>query len=228
MIVTIDGPAGAGKSTVARNLAQRLGFRFLDTGAMYRAVALTAVTSDIGWDQPDRLARLAEQSSIQWQGTHVLLNGDDVTEAIRSPEVTEVIHFVADNPVVRRRLVELQRQEALGGNIVTEGRDQGTVAFPDAECKIYLTATAQERARRRVAELAARGIAAVFEDVLAQQTQRDQRDKSREVGRLMRAPDAIEVVTDGMSSDEVVALLEQLVIARQPTASCSANAAEPS
>ena len=141
MIVTIDGPAGAGKSTVARALARRLGFRFLDTGAMYRAVALAGMRRGLDWDLPDDLARLARKLDIHVAGERILLDGEDVTEAVRTSEVTAVTRYAADNPQVREHLVELQRALAAADNVVTEGRDQGTVAFPDAECKIFLTAS---------------------------------------------------------------------------------------
>jgi cytidylate kinase len=211
MVVTLDGPAGAGKSSVARDLAGRLGFRFLDTGAMYRAVALAAMNRGIAWDARQDLQKLAEEVDIQLHGERVLLDGEDVSEAIRTPGVTAAIHYVADHPGVRERLVELQRQAARGGNFVTEGRDQGTVAFPDAGCKFYLTATPEERARRRWNQLQQCGEAPEYTHVLADQNLRDQRDESRPVGRLMKADDAIEVLTDGLSQTEVVDRLEEIV-----------------
>ena len=143
MIITIDGPAGAGKSTVARALARRLNFRFLDTGAMYRAVALAALRRGCDWDLPDDLARLARTLTIAVDGDRISVDGEDVSEAVRSVEVTAVTRYAADNPRVRAHLVELQRRLAGGDDIVVEGRDQGTVAFPAAECKIYLTAGAE-------------------------------------------------------------------------------------
>lgn len=210
-VVTIDGPAGAGKSTVAKALARRLGFRFLDTGAMYRAVAWAAWRGGLDWDRPDELAALARQIRISFAGERILLDGEDVSDAIRTSQVTALVRFVADNPDVRQHLVELQRAVARAGSIVTEGRDQGTVAFPNAECKIYLTATAEERARRRVRDLAERGEQPVFADILAQQARRDQEDLARPVGPLMRADDAVEIGTDGLSLEEVVERLEQVV-----------------
>ena len=153
MIVTIDGPAGAGKSTTARELAQRLGFRFLDTGAMYRAVAHAAVVRNLGWDDPQRLVELARQIDIQFQDAKVLVDGCDVSAEIRTAEITAVTHHAANNPGVREHLVGLQRVMAADDDIVTEGRDQGTVVFPHAECKIFLTASPAERARRRAEDL---------------------------------------------------------------------------
>ena len=211
MIVTIDGPAGAGKSTVARALARRLGFRFLDTGAMYRAVALAGLRRGLDWNQPDELARLARQSDLKLIGQRIYLDGEDVTETVRNSEVTAVTRYAADNVDVREHLVRLQRALAVGQDIVTEGRDQGTVAFPRAECKIFLTASAEERARRRVGDLMARGEPVTHQQVLISQRKRDQEDTSRPVGALVPAPDAIVVATDGLSLEEVVDRIEGLV-----------------
>lgn len=211
MIITIDGPAGAGKSTVARALARRLGFRFLDTGAMYRAVALAAWRRGLDWDVPDDLAKLVRKLDIQTDGEKILLDGEDVTEAVRTSEVTAVTRYAAGNPQVREFLVELQRKLAGKDNVVTEGRDQGTVAFPEAECKIFLTASPQERARRRLQDLQSQGEPVTLEQVLAAQERRDREDATRAVGPLVPAADAVEVYTDGLSLDEVVAKLESLV-----------------
>ncbi len=215
MIVTIDGPAGAGKSSVARQLARRLGFQFLDTGAMYRAVALAALRAGLGDGDADQIAELAEKLSLVFLGDRVLLNGADVTAQIRTSEVSAAVYLAADNPRVRARLVDLQRQIAGSQDTVTEGRDQGTVAFPHAECKIFLTASPEERARRRHAELTARGEKVSLAEVLAQQTERDRRDAIRPVGALVKAADAVEVLTDGLTSDEVVSRLERIVRERQ-------------
>jgi cytidylate kinase len=216
MIVAIDGPAGAGKSTISRKLAERLGFAFLDTGAMYRAVAIAALRRGLGLDDAEAIARLASQLTIDFDGVHTLLNGEDVSAAIRTTEVSAAVHLAADNVAVRHRLVEQQRRIAADRDIVTEGRDQGTVAFPQAKCKIFLTASRQERARRRFEELSVRGEAVTYEDILAQQDDRDQRDARRPVGALMKAPDAVEVCTDGLSLNQVVDRLEQIVRERVP------------
>ncbi len=204
MIVAIDGPAGAGKSSIARRLAERLGFAFLDTGAMYRAVALAALRAGLGPSDTEAIARLATELTIDFDGEHTLLDGEDVSAAIRTSEVSAAVHLAADNVAVRQRLVDLQRQIANGRDIVTEGRDQGTVAFPAAECKIFLTAGRRERARRRYEELSIRGEPISFDEVLAQQDERDRRDAARPVGALVKASDAVEVPTDDLTLDEVV------------------------
>ncbi|HEY4312793.1 MAG TPA: (d)CMP kinase [Pirellulales bacterium] len=216
MIVTIDGPAGAGKSSVARALAQRLGFAFLDTGAMYRTVALAALRQELSWDDPQALAALARASNIEVREDGTFLEGQDVSQEIRSHAVTSATHYAANNPAVRVHLVELQRQVAGRLDIVTEGRDQGTIVFPQAECKIFLDASPEERARRRQADLAARGEKLSLEEVLADQNRRDESDASREVGPLVAAVDAVHFSTDGLAAEEVVDRLEVLVRARMP------------
>jgi cytidylate kinase len=216
MIITIDGPAGAGKSTVAKLLAQRLGFFFLDTGAMYRAVALAGLRRGIDWAVPEQLAELAANVQIDLDGDRVLLDGQDVSHAIRSSQVTAVTRYVADSPQVRQLMVALQRRLAAGKNVVTEGRDQGTLVFPHAELKVFLTASPEERARRRLRDLATQGESATFEQVLQAITQRDQQDEQRPVGAMRRAPDAIELCTDGLTVEEVVDRLELLARQRFP------------
>jgi CMP/dCMP kinase len=211
MIVTIDGPAGAGKSTIARALAQRLGYRCLDTGAMYRAVALAAIQRKLDWQDAAALVKLTRQLRLDVSEDRVLLDGHDVTREIRTAEVTAATHYAANNPGVREILVELQRQAAGSDDIVTEGRDQGTVVFPQAECKIYLTASPEERARRRAQEMTARGEPTSVAEVLKRQNQRDARDAGRDVGPMVAADDAIEVPTDGLSPAQVLDQLERLV-----------------
>jgi cytidylate kinase len=211
MIVTIDGPAGAGKSTIARALARRLAFRFLDTGAMYRAVALAAIQRSLGWDALERLVELARTVRLEVSEDRVCLDGQDVTAAIRTTEVTAATHYAANNPGVREHLVQLQREAAGSDDIVTEGRDQGTVVFPQAECKIYLTASPEERARRRAHELNARGEPTSVDEVLRHQNQRDRRDANRAIGPMVAASDALEVSTDGLTPDEVLDQLEAIV-----------------
>ncbi|MBN1588545.1 MAG: (d)CMP kinase [Pirellulales bacterium] len=213
MIITIDGPAGAGKSTVARALAGRLGFQYLDTGAMYRAVALAGLRQGVDWKSRlagETLAGLARTSHIELIDDRVLLDGEDVSREIRTPRVTELTRYSADSPAVRAQLVALQRTIAAKQNVVTEGRDQGTVAFPEAECKFFLTASEKERARRRLADLRHQGETATIEEVQKAQRKRDDRDTARCVGPLVKAADAVEVVTDGMSLEQVVDRLVEL------------------
>ena len=211
MIVAIDGPAGAGKSSVSRALANALGFRFLDTGAMYRAVTWQALADGIELPDDDAVESLAQRIDLTIDGDQVTVDGCDVTDLIRSPEVTESVRHIADNVAVRIRLTELQRKAAQGVDLVTEGRDQGSTVFPDAECKIYLTASDEERARRRHLELLSRGVIVSRDEILKQQRARDRQDRCRDFGALRKADDAIEVVTDGLSSEEVVKRLEQIV-----------------
>lgn len=178
---------------------------------MYRAVALAALRRGVDLADAQAVADLARNLRIELDGPRVLLDGEDVSHAIRTAEITRLTHYAADNPAVRAHLVMLQQQAAARGNFVAEGRDQGTVAFPHAECKIFLTASPEERARRRQLDLAARGEQLSLEEVLAEQNLRDQRDASRPIGPLRPAADAIVVVTDGLSPEEVVERLEQLV-----------------
>ncbi|MEX1042632.1 MAG: (d)CMP kinase [Pirellulaceae bacterium] len=218
MIVTIDGPAGAGKSTLSRQLAAELGYVFLDTGAMYRAIALKAARLGIDWEAPQDLAEMATRTSISFEVDRVLLDGEDVTTDIRTPQVTAVTRHAANNVRVREYLVSLQRQFAQGRDLVTEGRDQGSLVFPDAECKIFLTASPEERARRRVRDLQERGEAIGWEEVLAQQTRRDLEDQQREYGGLRQGEDAITLLTDGLTPQQVLARMLEIVRSRQTPA----------
>ena len=216
MIIAIDGPAGAGKSSVAKALARRLGFVHLDTGAMYRAVALAGLRRGVDWNVPEQLAELAAALEMSVRGERIYLDGDDVTEMVRSQEVTAATRYAAGNPQIRARLVLLQREVADGKDVVTEGRDQGTVVFPAAECKIFLTASPEERARRRLLDLQQQGETATLDQILADQHRRDAEDAAREVGPLRRADDAIEVLTDGLMQEQVVSRLEAIIQARMP------------
>ncbi len=213
MVVTIDGPAGAGKSSAARTLAQRLGFAFLDTGGMYRAVAYAALDSGVDLSAGDELLRIAQSIDIESLDGKVLLNGVDVTRAVRTVLVTAATRHAADHPGVREHLVQMQRQTAEGRDLVTEGRDQSTVVFPDAECKIFLTASERVRAERRFLDLAGRGERLSLDEVLRAQHQRDEEDIHRPTGGLFKASDAIEVNTDGLSPEQVVERLMELVSA---------------
>lgn len=214
MVIAIDGPAGAGKSTVTRKLAERLGFSFLDTGAMYRAVTWAAIDRDVNFEDSDALLNLADSLDVSFDGEQVFVDGRDVSKEIRSPEVTRNIYHVADHPGIRHILVRIQREIAATGNFVCEGRDQGTVAFPDSFCKIYLNASPQFRALRRVAQLESAGQYVDYDEIVAEQNLRDQRDLNRKVGKLMRADDAVEVNTDNQSIDEVVSELERIARAK--------------
>ena len=189
---------------MARELANRLGFRFLDTGAMYRAVAWTALQDQIDLDDEAAIGKLVEAIHLEVGEGWIRINGVDVTEAIRSTDVTAAVRHVADNPTVRNYLSAEQQRLAGDGNIVTEGRDQGTFVFPKAECKIFLTATPEERARRRQEQLQRHGPAPTLSEILDQQNQRDYQDAHRPVGRLVKADDAIEIVSDGMQIDQVL------------------------
>jgi cytidylate kinase len=210
--IAIDGPAGAGKSTLARRLASRLGFLYIDTGAMYRAVALWARRAGVSWDDAHRLEQLARESRIELAPEgRVLLNGEDVSEDIRDPEISEGASRVSAIPGVRRALVEKQQQMGRDSSVVMEGRDIGTVVFPNAEVKIYLDATPEERTRRRLKDLAARGAPADFHQVLAEIQRRDQRDSTRADSPLCQAPDAIYLDSTGMNEDEVEQALLKIV-----------------
>ena len=211
MIVTIDGPAGAGKSTVTRRLAKQLEFEFLDTGAMYRAVTWYAMQHGVDLNDQHALREIAEGIKIEFDDDQVQVNGENVTLEIRQPEVTRNVVKIADAPLVREYLVQLQRRIAQTGNFVCEGRDQGTVAFPDAFCKIYLTASSQARALRRAEQMKSAKQFVDFDQIVREQELRDRQDLNRPVGRLMKANDAVEVDTDHQSLDEVVECLESIV-----------------
>lgn len=212
MIVTIDGPAGAGKSSAARLLAKRLGFHFLDTGAMYRAVVYTALQQGVDLNDADALEQVAAGLDIQLTDDAVIVNGQDVTRAIRTQAITTATRYAADHPAIRARLVELQRAAAEGQDFVTEGRDQGSIVFPTAECKVFLTAGERVRAERRYHDLISRGEDLTFQEVLEKQQERDQRDLTRPVGALIQADDAVVLDTDGMSAEEVVDRLHDIVM----------------
>jgi cytidylate kinase len=211
-VVAIDGPAGAGKTVVTRRVAERLGYLLVDTGALYRAVALAARRRGVDWDDRPGLrvlaAELERARAIRFEerpGTpRVLLGEEDVTLAIRNEDVSQGASKVSAVPEVRAALLELQRAAGRDGGVVLEGRDIGTVVFPDAEAKFYLTASTEVRARRRYDELVARGAAADFEQVRQDVVERDRRDSSRPVAPLRQAPDAELVDSSALDVDEVV------------------------
>jgi cytidylate kinase len=209
LIITIDGPAASGKSSVARRLAEKLDATFLDTGAMYRAVTLAAMQAGVDMNDEDELLRIMQKSDFRFSAEQgkmtVCINGVDVTEQIRHPEVTANSKYIASKASLRAELVRMQRRFAAGAKkIVTEGRDQGTVAFEDADIKFYLTADAQERARRRQVELKDKGNAESLEQVQKSIEERDKSDESRAVGPLKPADDAIVIDTTNLTLEQVV------------------------
>ena len=213
-IVAIDGPAGAGKSTVARQLARKLGFSMIDTGAIYRSVALAARRAGIAWDDDEGLRGLLDRGlaltflpvADAGDAQRVLLGGHDVSAAIRTPEISRGASVVSARPVVREKLLGLQRElgRAAPKGAVLEGRDIGTVVFPDAQVKLFLTASDEARAQRRHSELSEKGLNVPFAEVLGDQRRRDRDDTERAIAPLRAAPDAIRVDTTGLELDAVV------------------------
>ena len=204
MIVTIDGPAGSGKSTAARGLAQRLGFDYIDTGAMYRAVAHSCLASDIDTTDRASVTERAAELRIGFDGQDVLLDGINISAAVRSPSISEAASRVAQHPGVRAEMVRQQQAMVRERDMVTEGRDQGTEVFPDAECKFFLEASAEVRAVRRQEELLARGVEVPLEETLEQIRQRDHRDRTREISPLRPADDAIVIDSSELTADGVL------------------------
>jgi cytidylate kinase len=200
MVIAIDGPAGAGKSTVARAVAGEIGFTYLDSGAMYRCVALAALQGNADLEDGEAVGALAEGLGIDFDGRRVLLDGDDVSDEIRTPEVSAAASRVSVHPRVREAMVARQRQLIADGSYVAEGRDIGTVVSPDSPLKVFLTASDEERARRRAAETGED-----VDAVLTAQRRRDARDTEREHGALRAAEDAVELDTTGLTQEEVVA-----------------------
>ncbi len=206
MVIAIDGPAGAGKSTVAKALAERLGFTYLDSGAMYRCVGLRVLEAGVDPDDPSVVTPLAETLEMRLEPGLVEVDGTDVTEAIRTTAVTIAASRTSVHPGVREAMVARQRELVADGGWVAEGRDIGTVVCPDAPLKVFLTADEQERARRRSAESGER-----YEDVLLDQRERDNRDQGRDHGALRPAEDAVELDTTGLVVEEIVDRLAQMV-----------------
>jgi cytidylate kinase len=211
IVIAIDGPAGAGKSTIARRLAARLGFTYIDSGAMYRAVGWWALRQKLDPSDMHRMEQLALAAGItlEGDGARVLLDGEDITEAIRGPEVSKAASLVATIPGVRRALVEKQRAIGAQNNVVMEGRDIGSVVFPNAALKIFLDADVQERARRRAME-----VNGDREVISRQIRERDERDRTRAEAPLTQAPDAVYVDSTGLSIEEVEEAILRLVRAR--------------
>jgi cytidylate kinase len=222
MVIAIDGPAGAGKSTVARAVAAELGFTYLDSGAMYRSVALAAREAGFDADDGAALGPLAASLEIDFDGRRVLLDGRDVSDAIRRPEVTADASRVSVHPGVREAMVARQRELIAAGDYVAEGRDIGTVVSPDSPLKIFLTASDEERADRRAAETGEDAAS-----VLAAQRRRDARDTEREHGALRAAEDAVELDTTGFSLEEVVGRVVALVRERGLAAHSKGGSGDP-
>jgi cytidylate kinase len=216
MIVTIDGPAGAGKTSAAQGLAKRLGFEVLDTGAMYRIVTLASLRNQVDPANQEAMQRLISDVRMELPPGKAILNGEDVSTDIRTAEITHASGAVASSPVVRRHLVTMQRAVAKGRNMVCEGRDQGTMVFPEALCKFFLKADPLERARRRQREMQARGESIPLDQVLSDQEARDRRDAARDLAPMVPAADAIIVDSTGMELNQVIDQLEQEVRRRMP------------
>jgi len=218
LVVAIDGPAGAGKSTAAKLLAQRLGYALLDTGAIYRTLALLARREGTDWSDGPGVARLAQALDIAFAfedgANHVFLRGADISKDIRAPEISDGASRVSALPEVRAALLDLQRRLGAAGGVVVEGRDIGTVVFPQAEAKFFLTATAEERARRRVIELRAAGRTVDPAETLAELRERDHRDSTRAVAPLRKADDAVEIDSSGMGPEAVLDRMVEVVRSR--------------
>jgi cytidylate kinase len=221
LVIAMDGPSGVGKTTVARAVAARLGYSYVESGAMYRAIALLALENGIASDDAAALGRLAAAADIRFvpspEGNRLLLNGRDVTDAIRSPEVTRMSSFVSTHAAVRARMVERQRVLGAAGGVVMEGRDIGTVVFPDADLKIFLDAAPQVRGQRRLKDMESAPHSGA-ESVLNEITERDQRDQTRAVSPLAPAADAVRVDTTHLTAEQVVEQVLKLAESKQTAA----------
>lgn len=217
LVIAIDGPAGAGKSTIAARLAQKLGYLNIETGAMYRALALKAMERGTALDDAAALAALAKESRIELiptaEGNRVLLDGEDVSTRIRQQDVTNAASRVSIHPAVREWMVARQRELGAQGGVIMEGRDIGTVVFPDAEIKVFLDAAPQVRTERRVVQHQEKtGLAAAREAIAAEMRERDRRDATRATSPLIAAEDALVIDSSGLSIDDVVSRIENLII----------------
>ena len=216
IVVAIDGPAGAGKSTIARSVAKKLGFTYIDTGAMYRAVALWALKANVDLSDMHRLEQLALAAHIEFADgdERVLLNGEDVTEAIREPHMAEVASRVSAVPAVRRAMVDEQRRMSQAGSVVLEGRDTGTVVFPKADVKVFLDALPELRVSRRIRDMERQGSPVEQDEVARQIAERDRRDRTRAEAPLVQAPDAVYIDSTGLSIEEVEEAILKLIRSR--------------
>ena len=217
MIIAIDGPAGTGKGTISKLIADRLDFVYVDTGAMYRALTLKMLKEDIKIEELDKIAILLENTKIDFVNTdkkiqRVFLDDEDVTEEIRTPVVNEHVSPYSAVKIIREKMVDLQRKIAEGKDVIMEGRDITTVVFPHAEIKIYLTASAEERANRRYKELIEKGIETTFEETLESINKRDYNDMHKETGALMVAEDAVVVDTTALSIEEVYEKIKDIIL----------------
>ena len=215
MIVAIDGPSGAGKSTLAKRVAKELRFTYLDTGAIYRALALKILRRRVDLNDTAALSAIVQDSDIDLRGQNgqlqVILDGEDVSALIRTPEVSQMASKASAIPMVRHRLLHLQRELGRRGNVVAEGRDIGTVVFPDAQVKIYLDASIEERARRRCHELRAAGREVSLAETISEMKERDKRDSERDIAPLRKADDALAVDSSGLTADAVAEKVLQLI-----------------
>ena len=202
--IAVDGPAGAGKSTIAKAVAKKLGITYIDTGAMYRAVALKLIRTGTDYNDADALAKMLAQTTVDFAGGHVCLDGEDVEGLIRTPEISALASPSSAVPAIRYKLTDFQQTMGENQSVIMDGRDIGTVVFPNAEYKFYVTASEDERARRRTEELRAKGQAADFEEVKADMVKRDYQDSHREFRPLKKADDAIEIDTTNLTIQGVV------------------------
>jgi cytidylate kinase len=211
MTIAIDGPAASGKSTTAKRIAQNLGYLYIDTGAMYRAVTLAVLDAKIDIKNEAAIAQLADKIVITLEGQRTLLDGRDISEAIRQPEITSVISVISAHPSLREIMVRKQQEMAADGGVVMDGRDIGTVVLPDADVKIYMLATVAERARRRFDELVSKGVTMNMEEIKQDILKRDRIDSERDIAPLKPAVDAIIIDTTSMTVDQQVAKVMQVI-----------------